>query len=308
MKAAHDAVCGVRSVELAVSDLERAEHFYTEVWGLTEVALDGASKHFRGTGTEHHILTLTRSETPGLLSVHLAAPDEEAVRRLHAKAKAAGAAGLSAPAALARAAGGGFGFELRTPEGLLLHVSSDVRSHAVRHRDTSKPTKLSHAVINSADVMKQRAFFIDVLGFRLSDSTSRQEFLRCGPDHHSLALTHAERLSLNHMAFEMDNIDGLMRGCGRLLKNGYGIEWGVGRHGPGNNVFAYFIDPNGFVPEYTTEVDQIDEATHIAQTPEYWASFPMRPCRWGLANKIPERLQQAMSGKLPPSAQSVATR
>ncbi len=35
----------------------------------------------------------------------------------------------------------------------------------------------------------------------------------------------------------------------------------VGRHGPGNNVFSYFIEPNGFVAEYTTELDQIDEAT-----------------------------------------------
>ena len=33
--------------------------------------------------------------------------------------------------------------------------------------------------------------------------------------------------------------------------------WGVGRHGPGNNVFTDSVEPNGFVTEYTTEVDQV---------------------------------------------------
>ena len=52
-----------------------------------------------------------------------------------------------------------------------------------------------------------------------------------------------------------------MRGAGRMRKAGYNVEWGLGRHGPGNNVFTYFVEPNGFVTEYTTEVDQVDEAT-----------------------------------------------
>ena len=38
------------------------------------------------------------------------------------------------------------------------------------------------------------------------------------------------------------------------------IEWGVGRHGPGNNVFAYFIGPVGIVVEYTAEVLQVDDS------------------------------------------------
>ena len=42
-------------------------------------------------------------------------------------------------------------------------------------------------------------------------------------------------------------------------RRAYAIEWGPGRHGPGNNAFNYFIDPFGVVIEYTAEVEQIDD-------------------------------------------------
>jgi catechol-2,3-dioxygenase len=37
--------------------------------------------------------------------------------------------------------------------------------------DKSRPTKLTHVVLNSAEVEKQTKFFLDVLGFKWSDST-----------------------------------------------------------------------------------------------------------------------------------------
>jgi catechol 2,3-dioxygenase len=141
------------------------------------------------------------------------------------------------------------------------------------------------------------AFFCNFLGFRISDSTARMEFLRCGVDHHTVALAHGDGLSLNHAAFEMDDIDGLMYGAGRLIDHGYAVEWGLGRHGPGNNVFSYFIDPDGMAIEYTTEMQQIDEAVHRPQDLRYWSEFPRRPCRWGVARKPSGRLMEAMSGK-----------
>ena len=76
------------------------------------------------------------------------------------------------------------------------------------------------------------------------------EFLRCSADHHSIAIFRNNGPSLNHVAYELPNIDGLMRGAGRLKQSGFDIEWGIGRHGPGSNVFSYFIEPNGFVAEY----------------------------------------------------------
>jgi hypothetical protein len=153
-------------------------------------------------------------------------------------------------------------------------------------------------VLNSAKIGDEVSFFCDMLGFKVSDRTNMMEFIRCCADHHSIAVARGNGPCLNHMAYEVANIDGLMRGAGRLRSNGFDIEWGVGRHGPGDNVFSYFVEPNGFVVEYTTEVQQIDESTYAANDADYWANFPMRPCRWGMATKPSNRIRAAMGGDL----------
>jgi predicted GIY-YIG superfamily endonuclease len=184
---------------------------------------------------------------------------------------------------LPASAGGGYGFQFRTPEGHGLNIASDVAQHRNAVNDRSRPLKVAHVVLNSARIEEQSQFLIDLLGFRRSDTTQYMDFIRCCADHHSIAFARANGPTLNHVAYEMENIDGLMRGAGRLKSRGFDIEWGVGRHGPGNNVFSYFVEPNGFVVEYTTEVEQVDEAEYIPHDAAYWASFPGRPCRWGMA-------------------------
>jgi catechol 2,3-dioxygenase len=291
-------VTGLRGVELGVRDLHQSAAFYNTVWGLEPVGQDGDTMRLRGNGIEHHVVTLRERPKPGLLGVHFAADDREAVVALHAKAKGFGAAVVSEPADLAREAGGGFGFSFRSIEGHVLNVSCDVVRHQNVVNDRSKPIKLSHVVLNSVRIGDEVSFFRDLLGFKLSDSTQMMEFIRCSADHHSIALSRAEGPSLNHMAYEMTNIDGLMRGAGRLKQCGFNIEWGLGRHGPGDNVFTYFVEPNGFVTEYTTEIQQVDEADYEPHDADYWDKFPMRPCRWGTGGHPSNRLKAAFAGDL----------
>jgi len=289
-------VTGLRSIELGVKDLNQSAAFYGHVWGLEPIASENDAVHLRANGGEHHIVTLRERPKAGMLGVHFAANDKTAVNALHAKAKAFGAEVLGDPADLPRSAGGGYGFRFRTPEGQILNVSSDVAQHPNAVNDRSKPAKLSHVVLNSPKVEDQTKFFIDLLGFKLSDSTDMMNFIRCCADHHSIAMARGEGPSLNHMAYEVANIDGLMRGAGRLKASGFNVEWGVGRHGPGDNVFTYFVEPNGFVVEYTTEIEQIDEAVYRPHDAKYWREFPMRPCRWGMGGHPSNRLKAAFSG------------
>jgi catechol-2,3-dioxygenase len=291
-------VTGVRSVELGVTHLDRAAAFYSHVWGLEPVAADSDTIHLRANGAEHHIVTLRERPKTSMLGVHFSAQDRNAVDALHAKATAFGAPVAGAPAELPASAGGGYGFQFRTPEGHVLNISADVAQHPNRVNDRSRPIKLAHVVLNSAKIEEQSQFFIDLLGFRRSDTTAIMDFIRCCADHHSIAFARAQGPSLNHAAFEMESIDGLMRGAGRLKSRGFNIEWGVGRHGPGNNVFSYFVEPNGFVVEYTAEVEQVDEAEYIPHDPAYWANFPGRPCRWGMATNPSNRVRAAMGGDL----------
>ena len=289
-------VTGVRSIELGVPHLDRAAAFYRHVWGLEPVASENGTIHLRANGTDHHIVTLREHPKAAMLGVHFAAQDRNAVDALHAKAKAFGAHVAGAPAELPASAGGGYGFQFRTPEGHVLNIAADVAQHPNVVNDRSRPLKVAHVVLNSARIDEQSQFFIDLLGFKRSDTTQMMDFIRCCADHHSIAFARANGPTLNHVAYEMENIDGLMRGAGRLKSRGFNIEWGVGRHGPGNNVFSYFVEPNGFVVEYTTEVEQIDEAEYISHDAEYWANFPGRPCRWGMATNPSNRVRAAMGG------------
>jgi catechol 2,3-dioxygenase-like lactoylglutathione lyase family enzyme len=290
-------VSGVRSIELGVRDLQQSVDFYTKVWALEEVSTDGDAVHLRATGGEHHVLTLRERPKPSLLGVNFASPDRASVDALCAKAKGYGVTVVGEPAALPGAAGGGYGFRFETPEGLPMTISSDSVQHSDIAVDRSRPTKISHVVLNSGSTAEQMSFFIDVLGFKHTDSTRMMDFLRCCSDHHSIALFRANGPSLNHVAYELPNIDGLMRGAGRVKQNGFDLEWGVGRHGPGSNVFSYFIEPDGFVAEYTTELDQIDEATHVTQDATYWEKvMPPLGDRWGMAGPPSNRMRFAMSG------------
>ena len=292
----HARVTGVRSIELGVRDLQQSADFYTKVWALEEVSSEADTRHFRATGGEHHVLTIRERPKPELLGVHFSATDRLAVDQICAKAKGYGVDVAGDPAALPASAGGGYGFRFKTPDGLPMCISSDAVQHPTTVLDRSRPTKISHVVLNSAKTDDQIPFFVDALGFKLSDSTHMMEFLRCSADHHSIAVFRNNGPSLNHVAYELPNIDGLMRGAGRVKHSGYDIEWGVGRHGPGSNVFSYFIEPNGFVAEYTTELDQLDDATHVAQGPDYWQKTVPTPDRWGTAGFPTNRMRFAMSG------------
>ena len=92
-----------------------------------------------------------------------------------------------------------------------MSISCDVRQNEVVLNDRSRPTKISHVVLNSASTDRQVDYFVDILGFRLSDSSQMMEFLRCSSDHHSMAIFRNKGPSLNHVAYELPNIDGLMR-------------------------------------------------------------------------------------------------
>ena len=288
---------GLRSIELGVHDLQKSAEFYRRIWALEDVSGEGDTLHLRGTSRDHHVLTLRERPRAGLLGVHFSAPDRATVDALHAKAKAMGMKIASPAGDLEKSAGGGYGFGVSTPEGHPIVISSDVADHASAIDDKTRPTKLTHVVLNSADIGNQTSFFIDVLGFKWSDSTQMMDFVRCCSDHHSVALARGKGPSLNHMAYEMPDIDGLMRGAGRVRKSGYEIMWGVGRHGPGSNVFSYFVEPNGFVTEYTTEVEQVDDS-YAAHDANWWNEQKVFPCRWQMAGVPSPFARKAMGGEL----------
>lgn len=289
----------LRAVAIAVTDLARSTAFYTHTWGL-QVAAEkpGSAVFLRATGRDHHCLVLNQAapgEGAGLISVTFGVPDRDTLAQLYGRLVAAGVPTEQPPRALP-AAGGGWGFAFHDPEGRVFKVVAEREDRTEVEPSRTRPVALAHVVLNSADPESATRFFTDVVGLRISDRTKKMSFLRCNAAHHVIAIADSGNTSLNHIAFEMESWNELMFGVGRLKEAGHRVQWGVGRHGPGDNVFAYFLDPDGLAIEYTAEVQQIDEATHVPGTPEQWVRPPSRMDQWGHSDPPTVAMLTAMHG------------
>ena len=284
-------VRALRSVELGFSDVDSALRFFTEVLNLTAVGEAAGVHHLRGTGPFHHILTIRRRAQPALIRVVFDAADRDAVDALHAQVVAHGLKAVDPPGRL-RPPHGVYGFGCKDPEGRNIAIVCGVNDHADIADRPDRPRKLSHVNINTGDSDATLACYRDALGFRLTDTTTRLRFLSCNSDHHSMVLGFTGGPTLNHIAFEMPDLDSVMRGAGRLRDDGRAIEWGPGRHGPGHNVFCYFLGPEDMPLEYTAEMQQVDEH-HRAKTPDKWTWPPGRLDHWGISAKPSERIEEA---------------
>jgi catechol-2,3-dioxygenase len=283
-------ISALRSVDLGTPDIARSERFYVEVWGLEVAARHNGVVYLRAGGGDHHVVALHRSARPELRAVTFRLASRDDFGAVAANVEAQGGRVLS-PAAPNDAPDGGTIMTVRGPQGgLLRFIHGDVR-HAEQPVG-DRPQRLAHVNLNSVDADATAAFFERALGFRLTDRTGMMAFVRCNADHHAVVIADAEVNGLNHVAFLMPNLEAVMRGSGRMIDAGYPIAWGVGRHGPGDNVFAYFVDPVGFVIEYTAEVLQVDD-DYKFRGPKEWVWPPGRTDQWGIAPPKPDRVKAA---------------
>lgn len=273
-------VNALRSVEIGVPEVAAAEAFYVNTWHLSVAARTASTVYLRGTGAAHHLLSITQTPQSELLAVTLNSAVRADVDALAQSVPAHGGAILRAPGAMDEP-GGGYGIVFKDPQGRIMRAICEDARHADAAIVRDRPEKLSHVVMNSHDTPAAQAFYERALGFRLSDRTRIMAFLRCNTNHHNIAFADADNDCLNHIAFLMPDLDSVMRGGGRMKEAGNAIQWGPGRHGPGNNLFNYFLGPFDFVIEYTAEVSTVDE-TYRTGTPADWKWPPGRVDHWGI--------------------------
>lgn len=157
----------------------------------------------------------------------------------------------------------------------------NARSRGALSEAPTPPRKLSHVVIGSPDAPASRRFFVEGIGFRVSDEMAGlgASFLRCSTDHHNLLVQPAPVSYLHHTAWEMDDCDAVGRAAAAMVAaDPERHVWGLGRHGIGSNYFWYLRDPGGAFAEYTSDLDAIteDEVWRVA------ASVQVHPlAAWG---------------------------
>jgi len=269
----------IRSVHLRVPDLAKAIPFYTSVWGLIEVSSAGGIHYFRGIGDDPYLLALSEGET-ATMDVTWRANDDTDLAALRDQMVAAGAS-VENDIAPITTFGGGTGFSVRDhADRRICIVQGDDRPAPLENADYN-PVRLAHVNINCADIEVDIAFYRDGMGMQLTDQSSMMGFLRCNDDHHAIVLANATVNNLNHVSFLHDHYDDMMRAGGKMCDAGFDIGWGPGRHGPGDNVFFYFVDPFGIVIEHTAEVEQVDDSYPVGG-PEDWVWPEGRVDKWGV--------------------------
>jgi len=117
------------------------------------------------------------------------------------------------------------------------------------------------------------AWFRETLGFICSDDVYAGDkgnligsFNRCDRgdiyvDHHVFFCLRHEKTGLNHLSFEVPDIDDVAMGHDHLKQTGkYEHMWGIGRHVLGSQVYDYWADPWGRVHEHWADSDRLNLA------------------------------------------------
>lgn len=285
----------LRHISLITPHLEEQIAFYRDVWGLDLLQQDENEVFFRGASSENHILHLIRGEERGLHHIAFGMQDKYAVDQAYEKLVDLGVPIVQEPGYLDEF-GRGYGFRFLDPENRCLELSSWVEIHTTEWNSKSvNPIILNHVVLNTTDIDQMVDFYTRILGFKVSDWSEHQMvFIRCNKKHHSIAFNQSTHPAVNHIAYEVENVDQVMRGIANVRQKGYEPIWGPGRHGPGNNIFCYFQDPGGFVMEYTCYLITIEDESKWEAL--VWKRVPHLMDRWMVAGPPTPETRAAMAG------------
>ncbi len=149
-------------------------------------------------------------------------------------------------------------FAVADPDGNL--VVFGVRS--TMSVDDALPARLQHIVFRSPNIDSMVSFYSEALGFTVSDRVKDESgvlracFMRTDLEHHALAVFRAPEAKLDHHSYETGDWNDIRRWADHLAERRIPIFWGVGRHGPGNDLFFMVKDPDDNLVEISAEIEQ----------------------------------------------------
>jgi catechol 2,3-dioxygenase len=264
-------------VALRVGDLERASSYVKLVLGIREtLRLD---HEVRLTANEKsYELQLLEGDTPGFDHVGLEVESEAELEQVLDRAVGAGAEllGGSTEPGLGRAV------RLTGPADIVYEVYAGMprKSLTIDTHLNPRARRFGHLTFFSPQRAELVTFWVNALGFRVSDTTDDLTWLRCDSDHHGLAVgDHPEANLLHHHAWEVQDLGTLGQYCDHIARAGLSLFWGPVRHGPGFNLATYLPDSEGGVIEVYTDLLRIrDDQTY---KPIDWSNKPRALNLWG---------------------------
>ncbi len=135
----------------------------------------------------------------------------------------------------------------------------------------SQVKRIGHGVMCTPRLQETVGWYRETLGLIASDDLyagSKDNligsFNRCDRgdeyvDHHVFFCLKHDRAGLNHLSFEVQDLDDVFAGHHYLKRLGrYEHMWGIGRHLLGSNVYDYWADPWGRVHEHWSDSDRLN--------------------------------------------------
>jgi 2,3-dihydroxybiphenyl 1,2-dioxygenase len=140
------------------------------------------------------------------------------------------------------------------------------------------PLGLGHAVLMVKDLGVVMPFYVDVLGFRLSDYIERPfraYFFHINARHHSLALIETGRNGMHHLMVELFSLDDVGQSYDVALTEPDRVSVSLGRHTNDLMTSFYARSPSSFMVECGWGGREID--------PQTWQPAELRdgPSLWG---------------------------
>jgi catechol 2,3-dioxygenase len=273
----------VSHIGFRVPDVRKAERFYSRVLGLVRVAdlADGGVR--LGWGIGHHVIDLQVGEQ-GLDHYGFEVGDTGGINALRARFDAAGIAYSELdPSFLDAAFDESEGISALDPAGTPVHFHGPVNRQGENGADPGRrPIKYQHITLGTSDVGAMLQFF-GVAGFRITDQLEDGRFcwLRSNRDHHTLAIVNVGHDGdIDHYSYDLAEWEDFKVWCDRLTDLDVEVQWGPGRHGPGNNLFVFFDDPAGNHIELSAEMEKFHD-DRVTYVPRRWEPIPHSVNLWG---------------------------
>jgi len=129
---------------------------------------------------------------------------------------------------------------------------------------------LQHLTLATPDPDSIERFYVDVLGFAVSDYVRDETgrvmacWMRSNHEHHTMACFRKSVQGIDHHSYEAGDWNVIKDWCDRMGDRRIPIMWGPGRHGPGNNLFVFIEDPDRNWIEISAELEVVhDRAAQV---------------------------------------------
>lgn len=169
------------------------------------------------------------------------------------------------------------------PDGRRLRFSVDAASHAATV--DARPARIQHYALRSPSPQALVDFYVGQLGFTASDMVRDDAgdlsaaFLRTDAEHHALAIFRSPEARFDHFSCETDTWNSLRDWADHMAGESVPLAWGVGRHGPGNDLFFMVKDPDGNLVEISSDLEVCADDRPVG----LWPHRPETLNRWGIA-------------------------